>query len=108
MTARALLADRPQAPALPHPCFHPEGAGKYGRIHLPVAPLCNVQCTYCDRAYDCAHESRQGVTSAVLDPREAADHLHDVLVRMPWISVAGIAGPGDAFAEPLRTLRPLN
>lgn len=107
MIARALLADQPQAPILPHPCFHPEGAGKYGRIHLPVAPRCNVQCTYCNRAYDCAHESRPGVTSTVLGPKEAADHLHDVLLRMPWISVAGIAGPGDAFAEPLRTLATL-
>lgn len=107
MIARALLGDRPQTPILPHPCFHPEGAGKFGRIHLPVAPACNVQCTYCNRAYDCAHESRPGVTSTVLGPKEAADHLHDVLLRMPWISVAGIAGPGDAFAEPLRTLATL-
>ena len=107
MIARSLLSDRPQAPTLPHPCFHPEGAGKYGRIHLPVAPRCNVQCTYCNRAYDCAHESRPGVTSSILGPKEAADHLQNVLVRMPWISVAGIAGPGDAFAEPARTLATL-
>ncbi len=107
MNARVLLTDRRQAPALPHPCFHPEGAGKFGRINLPVAPGCNVQCTYCNRAYDCAHESRPGVTSTVLGPREAADHLDDVLARMPWISVAGIAGPGDAFAEPARTLATL-
>jgi len=107
MTARAPLTDRPQSSTLPHPCFHPQAAGKYGRIHLPVAPHCNVQCTYCNRVYDCAHESRPGVTSSILGPKEAADHLHDVLVRMPWISVAGIAGPGDAFAEPLRTLATL-
>ncbi len=107
MIVRAPLTDRPQVPILPHPCFHPEGAGKYGRIHLPVAPVCNVQCTYCNRAYDCAHESRSGVTSTVLGPKEAADHLDDVLLRMPWVSVAGIAGPGDAFAEPARTLATL-
>lgn len=107
MTARALLASRKQATALPHPCFHPEGAGQYGRIHLPVAPACNVQCTYCNRVYDCAHESRPGVTSTVLGPREAAELVDDVLPRMPWITVVGIAGPGDAFAEPLRTLATL-
>jgi nitrogen fixation protein NifB len=107
MIARALLVDRPHAATLPHPCFHPEGAGKFGRIHLPVAPRCNVQCAYCSRSYDCAHESRPGVTSTVLGPRAAADHLDDVLRRMPWISVAGIAGPGDAFAQPLRTLATL-
>lgn len=107
MITRSLLVNRPPTPTLPHPCFHPEGAGKYGRIHLPVAPACNVQCGYCNRTYDCAHESRPGVTSTVLGPREAADHLDNVLFRMPWISVAGIAGPGDAFAEPLRTLATL-
>lgn len=94
-----------QAPAvLPHPCFHPQAAAKHGRIHLPIAPDCNIQCRYCNRAYDCANESRPGVTSALLGPLEAADHLDNILVRMPWISVAGIAGPGDAFADPLRTL----
>ena len=107
MSAHAPVIDLSPAPILPHPCFHPEGAGKFGRIHLPVAPLCNVQCRYCNREYDCAHESRPGVTSRVLGAKEAADHLQDALLRMPWISVAGIAGPGDAFAEPQRTLATL-
>ena len=26
-----------------HPCFSKEAHGKFGRIHLPVAPRCNIQ-----------------------------------------------------------------
>lgn len=90
-----------------HPCFHPEAKGRHGRIHLPVAPACNIQCAYCNRSYDCVNESRPGVASRVLDPQEAADYLDEAVSRLPFLSVAGIAGPGDAFADPGRTLATL-
>lgn len=90
-----------------HPCFHPGARGRYGRIHLPVAPTCNIQCSYCNRAYDCINESRPGVASRILEPEEAAGYLDEALSRMPFISVAGIAGPGDSFADPVRTLTTL-
>ena len=51
-----------------HPCFGGCAAECYGRIHLPVAPKCNVQCAFCDRRYDSAKESRPGVTSGILTP----------------------------------------
>lgn len=57
-------------PQLIHPCFQESCHGKYGRIHLPVAPACNIQCAYCDRRYDCANESRPGVTSEVISPEK--------------------------------------
>ena len=53
---------------LDHPCFNTKAHRTTGRIHLAVAPKCNIQCRYCDRKYDCANESRPGVTSAVLKP----------------------------------------
>lgn len=90
-----------------HPCFNGEVKGKYGRVHLPVAPQCNIKCNYCDRRYDCVNESRPGVSSAVLSPAQAADYLEEILTQAPMITVAGIAGPGDAFAEPERTLETL-
>ncbi|MDK9706138.1 MAG: radical SAM protein [Desulforhopalus sp.] len=107
MTAGSPAIPLQEPAVVPHPCFHPKAAAKHGRIHLPIAPDCNIQCRYCNRAYDCANESRPGVTSALLGPLEAADYLDEILTRMPWISVAGIAGPGDAFADPLRTLASL-
>lgn len=91
-----------------HPCFSKEAHGKFGRIHLPVAPRCNIQCNFCNRKYDCMNESRPGVTSTVLAPRQAVDYLASVVEKRPEIVVMGIAGPGDPFAnaeETMETLR---
>ncbi len=90
-----------------HPCFNRDSAGTYARIHLPVAPECNIQCNYCNRKCDCVNESRPGVTSAVLSPEEALRYLGRVKEKAPHLAVAGIAGPGDPFADPARTLKTL-
>jgi nitrogen fixation protein NifB len=90
-----------------HPCFNSEARHTTGRIHLPVAPKCNIQCNYCDRKFDCMNESRPGVTSAVLEPKQALAYLDKVLERVPQLKVVGIAGPGDPFATPDETLETL-
>jgi nitrogen fixation protein NifB len=90
-----------------HPCFNNASRHSYARIHLPVAPDCNVQCNFCKRRYDCANESRPGVTSAVLSPPQALHYLEKMLAKDPRIAVVGIAGPGDPFAAPERTLETL-
>lgn len=90
-----------------HPCFNVDAKGACARVHLPVAPKCNIKCNYCNRKYDCVNESRPGVSSAVLSPRQALAYLEEVVSRVPETTVAGIAGPGDAFAEPERTLETL-
>lgn len=87
-----------------HPCFNHSAKGTCGRVHLPVARNCNIKCNYCNRKYDCVNESRPGITSAVLEPHQALRYLDKVMQRFPNITVAGIAGPGDAFADPERTL----
>ncbi|MEQ9668869.1 nitrogenase cofactor biosynthesis protein NifB [Coleofasciculus sp. G2-EDA-02] len=87
-----------------HPCFNVKVKGQFGRVHLPVAPKCNIQCNYCNRKYDCVNESRPGVTSTILSPAQAAFYMEKVLEKEPRISVAGIAGPGDPFANPEETL----
>jgi MoaA/NifB/PqqE/SkfB family radical SAM enzyme len=86
-----------------HPCFSVEAAKKFARIHLPVAPKCNIKCTYCNRKFDCVNESRPGVTSAVLSPQEGLARYLDVKKRMPYLTIVGVAGPGDALANPERT-----
>ncbi len=91
-----------------HPCFHAAAKGRFGRIHLPVAPACNIQCGYCDRRHDCVNESRPGVASRLMSPEQAVAHLQDAVKRMPYISVAGIAGPGDPFCRPELTLETLH
>ena len=90
-----------------HPCFNAKVRGKFGRVHLPVAPRCNIQCNYCDRKYDCVNESRPGVTSAVLTPHQAMTYLKIVFEKTKNISVVGIAGPGDPFANPEGTMQTL-
>ena len=90
-----------------HPCFNSHARGQFGRVHLPVAPDCNIQCNFCKRVYDCANESRPGVTTAVLSPEQAIRYLDAVLAKDGRISVVGIAGPGDPFATPEATMETL-
>jgi len=90
-----------------HPCFNDASRHTYGRIHLPVAPKCNIQCNYCNRKFDCMNENRPGVTSKVLSPKQAISYLHAAVKLSPNISVVGIAGPGDPFANPEETMETL-
>ena len=55
-----------------HPCFTAK-CSDYARIHLPVAPKCNMQCNYCLRKYSCVNESRPGVVARVMVPEDAVD-----------------------------------
>lgn len=87
-----------------HPCFDQEARHTHARIHLPVAPKCNIQCNYCNRKYDCVNESRPGVTSSVLSPMQAVSYLSALSDLIENISVIGIAGPGDPFANPMETM----
>ncbi len=80
-----------------HPCFSDQAHQRFGRIHLSVAPACNIQCRYCLRKYDCANESRPGVSTKVLSPEEALMRVRAVAERLDTVSVIGIAGPGDAL-----------
>ncbi len=84
---------------LTHPCFSENAHKKFARIHLPVAPVCNIQCNYCNRKYDCCNESRPGVTSGVLSPADAAERIRTVKEKIPELSVVAIAGPGDPLAN---------
>jgi len=82
-----------------HPCFSESAHHVSGRIHLPVAPECNVQCGYCVRKYDCVNESRPGVSSVVLSADEALSRAVAVCERVGTIAAIGIAGPGDPLAN---------
>jgi nitrogen fixation protein NifB len=90
-----------------HPCYCKDAHDKFARIHLPVAPACNIQCNYCNRKYDCSNESRPGVTSGVLSPEQALEKVIMIKQTMDNLSVVGIAGPGDALANPASTFQTL-
>lgn len=89
-----------------HPCYNRDAHRQFARMHVPVAPRCNIQCNYCNRKFDCCNESRPGVTSEVLSPEQAAEKVAYVKSQIPNLSVVGIAGPGDPLAneETFRTL----
>jgi nitrogen fixation protein NifB len=100
MTFKISNPDTSSSSSAKHPCFDKEAKGKYGRVHLPIAPKCNIQCNYCNRDFDCVNESRPGVTSTLLKPDQAIEYMKALTSKYDNISVAGIAGPGDAFAQP--------
>ncbi|MCE1236647.1 MAG: nitrogenase cofactor biosynthesis protein NifB, partial [Hyphomicrobiales bacterium] len=79
-----------------HPCYSEEAHHYFARMHVAVAPACNIQCNYCNRKYDCANESRPGVVSEKLTPDQAMRKVVTVANEVPQLSVLGIAGPGDA------------
>lgn len=83
---------------LKHPCYNCI-AHKYARMHIPVAPKCNVSCNFCNRKYDCVNETRPGVTSEVLTPELARDKFKLVKDKVKNLTVVGIAGPGDPLAN---------
>ncbi|MBU7586569.1 MAG: nitrogenase cofactor biosynthesis protein NifB [Nostoc sp. TH1S01] len=88
-----------------HPCYSEEAHHHYARMHVAVAPACNIQCNYCNRKYDCANESRPGVVSELLTPEEAAHKALVIAGKIPQMTVLGIAGPGDPLANPDKTFR---
>ena len=86
-----------------HPCYSEEAHHYFARMHVAVAPACNIQCNYCNRKYDCANESRPGVVSERLTPDQAVRKVMAVAAEVPQLSVVGIAGPGDACYDWRRT-----
>lgn len=80
-----------------HPCFSAKGHNKHGRLHLPVSPVCNIQCRFCVRAKNTS-EDRPGVAAGLIKPEEAVGVVKRALELCPQIKVVGIAGPGDTLA----------
>ncbi|MDR3112245.1 MAG: radical SAM protein [Elusimicrobiota bacterium] len=80
-----------------HPCFSAKAHNKYGRLHLPVSPSCNIQCRFCVRSFN-KTEERPGVAAGILKISETLDIVKKALNLCPEITVVGIAGPGDSLA----------
>lgn len=85
-----------------HPCYSEKAHRHFARLHLAVAPACNIQCNYCNRKYDCSNESRPGVVSELLSSEQAVHKALAVGAVIPHLAVVGIAGPGDPLANPDR------
>ncbi len=103
-TLDALAAASSESAALAvgkHPCYTKAAYARYARLHLPVAPRCNVTCAYCDRRVsDCLHATRPGLSARVLAPAEVPALVREALHREPRLRVIGVAGPGEPLANP--------
>ena len=82
-----------------HPCFDDEAHDRVGRIHLPVAPRCNIQCNFCEHKM-CTDIQHPGWATRLLSVAEAFDLIQStVRERQAYDFVVGVAGPGDALAN---------
>jgi len=82
-----------------HPCFNDEAHDRVGRIHLPVAPRCNIQCNFCEHRM-CTDIQHPGWATKLLSVAEAVDLVQSIVnQRQAYDFVVGIAGPGDALAN---------
>lgn len=98
-----------------HPCLNHDAHNKVPRIHLPVAPLCNLACSYCERnVHAAAHLlSGPGSSHGVMTPDQAVSRAGEFLGEWGNGAIVGIAGPGDPLANPetfevLRRVRDMN
>ncbi len=91
-----------------HPCYTESAGRTSGRMHLPVAPRCNLGCNFCERTVGVAAATYRGPGSSrsILSP-QAASALVDRIAVFGWLRVVGIAGPAEPLAndETFETLR---
>jgi nitrogen fixation protein NifB len=79
-----------------HPCFAEAMHSKVGRIHLPVAPKCNIRCLYCERRVgEFYHSLRPGVAYRIIRPAQVSEYIAGALAECPGIEVVAVAGPGE-------------
>ena len=81
-----------------HPCYNEKLHDKVGRVHVPIAPKCNIGCNFCIRSIN-GDENRPGVAGEILSADEAVAHVENVTSEDLPISVVGVAGPGDSLAN---------
>ncbi len=96
---RSLPIIAPVELAQNHPCFSDEAHDRVGRIHLPVAPRCNIQCKFCEHKM-CTEIRHPGWAARLLSVTDALDFIQSIVSQRPASDfVVGVAGPGDALAN---------
>ena len=81
-----------------HPCFSESAHTCFARVHLAVAPMCNIACRFCIRSLN-KSENRPGVATRILASKDAVTVVERAMEKFP-VSVVGIAGPGDPLFNP--------
>ncbi len=79
-----------------HPCYDLHAHNRVGRIHLPVAPKCNIACKFCDKKVSAYfHTSRPGLAYALMSPEDSIAAVERAIEQNPTLEVVGISGPGE-------------
>jgi len=77
-----------------HPCFNEKCINSIKRLHLPIAPKCNIHCSFCNRQVSCTSLKKPGITKRILKSNEVEDYIKTVNKDS---CIFGIAGPGEAL-----------
>jgi nitrogen fixation protein NifB len=83
-----------------HPCFSDLAHDRVGRVHLAIAPRCNIQCNFCERNICAAVAIRHpGWSSKLMSVPEALELIRSFMGSGEGLLVVGVAGPGDPLAN---------
>jgi len=80
-----------------HPCFSEKMHDAVGRVHIPIAPKCNIYCNFCTRDIN-QDETGPKEASCAMSVDEATKHVENA-INKGSISVVGVSGPGDSLAN---------
>lgn len=78
-----------------HPCWSQFRIDLWERIHLPIAPLCNVHCSFCDHATNTCHTFGPGGCERLLGEDDAWRVLQREARSRRNLHIIGISGPGE-------------
>lgn len=95
-----VMSASPNYPFDHHPCFSSSRVALWARIHLPVAPVCNVKCAFCTHGTGSAcHSSKPGFSSRVMSVDEAMDVIKREQKIMQHLNIVAVSGPGEPLAN---------
>ena len=84
-----------------HPCYSNDRRSLWHRIHLPVAPVCNIKCAYCSHSIGAScHTPVPGYSRRIMIPQEAVAKLRVEIKKNPLLRIAAVSGPGEPLANP--------
>ncbi len=84
-----------------HPCMNHDAHHQVARLHLPVAPRCNLSCRFCERDSNPKNFgiSAPGLTAGIMTPEQALEKTGSFINHWGMKAIVGIAGPGDPLAN---------
>jgi len=84
-----------------HPCYSNHRHSLWHRIHLPVAPVCNVKCAFCSHSVGSScHTSKPGFSGQIMTPENAVVRTREEIEKNPLLRIVAISGPGEPLANP--------